>query len=64
MLQPIAYLFAYLNADRSEKGATATEYALIIAGIALVVFVAIQTFGDTLNGLWGDINTAVEGTGA
>ncbi|MBI1326057.1 MAG: Flp family type IVb pilin [Alphaproteobacteria bacterium] len=34
---------------RSRKGATAIEYTLIAAGIALAIVVAVFTFGDMLN---------------
>ena len=37
------------NLVRSEGGATATEYALIAAGISLVIIVAAGTIGTALN---------------
>ncbi len=55
MLQSLNYLFAYVTAGRPEKGATATEYALIIAGIALVIFVAVSAFGGQLSEMWGEL---------
>jgi pilus assembly protein Flp/PilA len=33
---------------RNEDGATAVEYVLIIAGIAVVIIGAVGIFGDTL----------------
>lgn len=38
--------------ERSEHGATATEYALVIAVIALVLVAAITVFGNQMDGLW------------
>lgn len=59
MLQPLLSLYVFatagLEAKRSEKGATATEYALIIAGIALVIFAAVKLFGEQLSDMWGDL---------
>ena len=40
----------YLVAD---TGASAAEYALILALIALVIIVSITTFGANLNSLFG-----------
>lgn len=53
MLQIFSFLTAFV-ADREEKGATATEYALIIAVIAAVIVASIALFGDALTGLWND----------
>jgi pilus assembly protein Flp/PilA len=43
-----------------ESGATAIEYALIAAGISLAIIVAVQGLGTTLNGRYGDVNTALK----
>lgn len=60
MLQPLVSLYAFLTAPRGEKGATATEYALIIAGIAVVVFGAIGIFGEKLEGIWTDLTSELD----
>lgn len=60
MLQIFSFLSAFA-ADRQEKGATATEYALIIAVIAVAIFGAMAAFGPALTGLW---DTAIESMGA
>lgn len=54
MLHMFTYLTSMLVAradeiERRENGATATEYALIVAGIALVVLVAVKAFGTSLS---------------
>lgn len=54
MLHFYTYLTSML-VERQEKGATATEYALIVAGIALVVLVAVNTFGTTLSTWFGEL---------
>lgn len=43
-----------------ESGATAIEYALIAAGISLVIIVMVQGIGTTLNGRFAAINTSLK----
>lgn len=38
-----------------EKGATAVEYGLMVALIAIVIIGAVTTLGGNLNALFGDI---------
>ena len=45
---------------KDESGATAIEYALIAAGIALAIIAAVNTLGSTLNTKFGDINTSLK----
>ena len=55
-------LFAGLNAKRqSEQGATAVEYGLMVALIAAVIVGVVAAIGTTLNGKFGDVNTAITG---
>ncbi len=48
----ITYLSILLNALRTdrddERGASAVEYGLLIAGIAALVVVVVFAFGDTI----------------
>lgn len=39
------------------KGQTMTEYALIMAAVAVVVFVTYQTMGNDIGSLVNNINT-------
>jgi pilus assembly protein Flp/PilA len=41
---------------RTDRGATAIEYALIAAGIALVIVAATSAVGTSLNGLFGQVS--------
>ncbi|MFC7502019.1 Flp family type IVb pilin [Nocardioides sp. CPCC 206347] len=41
-----------LAASRSDRGATAVEYALLIALIAGVIITAVLLFGDSVFGLF------------
>jgi pilus assembly protein Flp/PilA len=40
-----------------DTGATAIEYALIVAGIATAIIVAVQGIGPTLNGIFSNVNS-------
>jgi pilus assembly protein Flp/PilA len=42
-----------------ESGATAVEYALIVALIFLVVVGAVTAFANSANVMFGTINTAI-----
>ncbi|MGH7843031.1 MAG: Flp family type IVb pilin [Candidatus Binataceae bacterium] len=57
---------AYLNIrERSRlasKGQTMTEYALILAAVAVVVFVTYQTMGTDIGTLVGKINPDLTGS--
>lgn len=48
---------------REEEGATAIEYALIAALIAIAIVGALQATGTSLTNLFGRVQTAL-GTGA
>jgi len=47
---------------RWNKGQTMTEYALIMAAIAVVVFVTYETMGQDIQTLIGRVNTALTST--
>jgi pilus assembly protein Flp/PilA len=58
----VSTLQAWLHTDfRSEKGATATEYALLVGLIALVLVVGVGFFGTTLNTWFSTLGTTVSG---
>ena len=44
---------------QDEEGASAVEYALLIALIAAVIIGAVQILGGTLNTVFGNMNTAM-----
>ncbi len=44
---------------RSEEGATAIEYGLIAAGIAVAISAIVFTFGDTLALMFGGLDADV-----
>jgi pilus assembly protein Flp/PilA len=43
-----------------ESGATAIEYGLIAAGIAVVIIAAVQLVGSNLNTTFGSVAAAVK----
>lgn len=43
-----------------EDGATAIEYGLIAAGIALAIAAAVVAFGDQLAALFGNMSDTLE----
>jgi pilus assembly protein Flp/PilA len=45
---------------QDQSGATAIEYALIAAGIALVIIAAVKGIGTKLNTSFGSISTQLE----
>ena len=45
---------------QNESGATAIEYALIAAGISIVIVAAVQGIGTTLNTTFGSVQTALK----
>ncbi|MBT1001043.1 Flp family type IVb pilin [Paenarthrobacter sp. DKR-5] len=51
---------SFLNRfNRDEEGATATEYSLLVALIALGIVVGVTAFGGALNGFFSNLGTAV-----
>jgi pilus assembly protein Flp/PilA len=54
---PVAKLKAFL---RDETGATAIEYALIAAGISIVIVVAVTSIGTTLSTTFSSISTQLK----
>ena len=45
---------------RDESGATAIEYGLIAAGIAVVIITAVQLIGTNLSSSFNKVATAVK----
>jgi pilus assembly protein Flp/PilA len=45
---------------RDENGATAIEYGLIAAGIAVVIITVVQTIGTNLNTVLGTVATGLK----
>ena len=48
---------------RSERGASAVEYGLLIAGIAALIVVVVFAFGDNVTDAFSDTCQVVAGSG-
>jgi pilus assembly protein Flp/PilA len=46
---------------RDERGATATEYAMLVVFVALAIAVGAQTLGNGINTLFTTITTTLAG---
>jgi len=49
----------YVKADSFARGQTMAEYALILAAVAVVVFVGYQTMGTTITQLLTNVDTSL-----
>ena len=45
---------------KDESGATAIEYGLIAAGISVAIILIVNTLGDTIAGVFTNINTQLQ----
>lgn len=48
---------------RAQDGATAIEYGLIAAGIAVAISAVVFTFGGDLAGMFDDMSTTISTAG-
>jgi pilus assembly protein Flp/PilA len=51
------------QAAKSESGATAIEYGLIAAGIAVVIIGAVEALGEGLQATFGKVVIALQSLG-
>lgn len=63
-MSKFTFLFAYVQSalatqKRDEEGATATEYALLVTGICLVLLGGVAFFGGQLNTFFRGLGTSV-----
>jgi pilus assembly protein Flp/PilA len=47
---------------RAERGASAVEYGLLIAGIAALIVIVVFAFGDNINDIFNSTCDAVNGS--
>ncbi|QDY90420.1 Flp family type IVb pilin [Arthrobacter sp. UKPF54-2] len=55
MVSMIAFVAGVKDRLASEKGATAVEYGIMVALIAVVIIAAVTTLGTNLNSAFQDI---------
>jgi len=54
MLDYLRIMLAAQKAKMDERGASAVEYGLLIAGIAALIVLIVFAFGGALNGIFQD----------
>ena len=60
------YLRIMINArlaKMDERGASAVEYGLLVAGIAAVIVAVVFLLGSTLDGVFQDTNNSISSGG-
>jgi len=45
---------------RDESGATAVEYGLLAAGLALAIFAAVSSLGTKMSGAFSSLSTSIK----
>jgi pilus assembly protein Flp/PilA len=61
MLDYLRIMLAARLADRDERGASAVEYGLLIAGIAALIVAVVFAFGDNINDVFSSTCDKVNG---
>jgi pilus assembly protein Flp/PilA len=59
MLDYLRIMFNARLAKMDERGASAVEYGLLIAGIAALIVVVVFAFGNVIKGIFSDTCTKV-----
>ena len=62
LLNLIAFVAARINVardDAHDRGATATEYAMLVAFIAVVIGVGVAAFGTQLNNFFNSLASKI-----
>jgi pilus assembly protein Flp/PilA len=59
MIQYLQLLFAAKFPERDQRGASAVEYGLLVAGIAAVIVAVVFLFGDMITGAFSDTCTDI-----
>ena len=61
MLEYLTIMLSGLNAKReSERGASAVEYGLLVAGIAALIVAVVFLLGNTVKGSFTSTCTAIK----
>ena len=58
--QMLLSLYTRLQTLRNEDGASAVEYGLLVALIALIIIVAVSALGLSLNDIFNEVAEGIE----
>lgn len=61
MINTMAFIAGIKDRFATEKGATATEYSLLVGLIALVIVTGVGLFGGALDTWFTNLSTTVAG---
>ena len=61
MVSVLAFVSGIKDRLESEKGATATEYSLLIAFVAFAIMAGAVLFGEALSGWFSDLADEIAG---
>lgn len=64
MIQLIAIKLVERKARMDERGASAVEYGLLVAGIAALIVAVVFLFGGFIEGIFNDTCATIEADGA
>ena len=65
MLEFLRIMLGARFEDRDERGASAVEYGLLIAGIAALIVVVVFAFGGVVGDIFSDTSSCISvGAGA
>ena len=64
MVSMLAFVAGVKDKLDSERGATATEYGLLVGLIALIIVGGVGLFGTALDGFFTELGGVVDGWGA
>lgn len=59
MVSMMAFVAGVKDRFSSEKGATATEYSLLVAFIALLIIAGVTLFGNALSGWFSTLGSRI-----
>jgi pilus assembly protein Flp/PilA len=63
MLQYLTILLDAKKSKMDERGASAVEYGLLVAGIAALIVVVVFAFGGLVSGIFGSTSTKISTSG-
>ena len=64
MIQYLTILLQGKKAEMDERGASAVEYGLLVAGIAAIIVVAVMALGPVVKEAFKDTCDSMRGSGA